>query len=134
MSGPATMSRSAAARSSADEGIACVLDHRVDTGTAPAPAPHLLTDAEVAQLASPTDGTFHDRWGGVKVRIQNVTSTPQVGGDGGASITDPYGHVVLTGSNLYVGDKLHDQGLLAKTDVCHKGPTYADAATTFTRI
>lgn len=41
---------------------------------------------------------------------------------------------MLTGSNLYVGDKLYYQGLLAKTDVCHKGPTYADPATTFTRI
>jgi hypothetical protein len=106
----------------------------VKTGTATPPTPHLLTDAEIAQLASPTDKTFHDQWGGVKVRIQNVTSVPQVNGDGGTGITDQYGHIVLMGSNLYVGDKNYYQGLLAKTDVCHKGPVYANATTTFTQI
>ncbi|MFT3764883.1 MAG: hypothetical protein QM820_05100 [Minicystis sp.] len=93
-----------------------------------------MSDAEVAQLASPTDTTFHDQWGGVKVRIKNVTSTPQVNGDGGTAITDQYGHIVLSGSNLYVGDKLYYQGLLAKTDICHKGPVYANATTTFTQM
>lgn len=106
----------------------------VKVGTAAVPAAHVLTDAEVASLASPTDKAFHDQWGGVKVRIQNVTAVPQVNGDGGTSITDQYGQILLMDSNLLVGDKNYYQGLLAKTDVCHKGPVYADAATTFTSI
>jgi hypothetical protein len=103
-------------------------------GTATPPTAHLLTDAEVTQLASPGDTAFHDQWGGVKVRIQNVTSTPQAGTDGGTGITDQFGHIVLTGSNLFVGDKNYYQGLLAKNDICHKGPVYANSTTTFTKI
>lgn len=106
----------------------------VKTGTATPPTPHLLSDAEITQLASPSDTDFHDKWAGVKVRIANVTSTPQSGADGGTGITDQYGHIVLMGSGLYVGDKNYYQGLLAQTDICHKGPVYANTATTFTRI
>jgi hypothetical protein len=103
----------------------------------PVPTPHLMAAADVATLASATDKAFHDQWGGVKVRIEGVTSVPQmVATDAGtvASITDQYGHIVLMGSNLQVGDKIYYQGLLKKNDVCRAGPAYANATTTFTQI
>lgn len=45
------------------------------TGTAPVPAPHVVTAAELALLGSTTDKAFHDKWGGVKVRIEDPTMT-----------------------------------------------------------
>lgn len=36
-------------------------------------SPHLLTGDDVARLSSPTDAAFHDMWGGVKVKIENVS-------------------------------------------------------------
>ncbi|XYI01291.1 hypothetical protein ACMHYB_16660 [Sorangium sp. So ce1128] len=36
-------------------------------------SPHLLTAADAAKLSSPTDVEFHDMWGGVKVRLENVS-------------------------------------------------------------
>lgn len=103
------------------------------------PPPHVITSAELMQLASGSDKAFHDAWGGVKVRVQNVTSVPQMaadaGPDAGGTITDQYGHMVMAGSNLQVGDKIYYQGLLKSLgDICHAGPTYANTMTTFTQI
>lgn len=103
--------------------------------TATPPTPHTLTTAEIAQLASGNDTAFHDMWGGVKVRIQNVTSTPQQLDAGPGVITDSYGHIVLQGSGLQIGDKLYYQGLLKSMgQICHSGPVYANTMTTFTQI
>jgi hypothetical protein len=103
--------------------------------TATPPTPHTLTDAEIAQLASGNDTAFHDQWGGVKVRIQNVTSVAQQTDAGPGVITDAFGHIVLAGSNLQVGDKIYYQGLLKSMgNICRTGPVYADTTTTFTQI
>jgi hypothetical protein len=103
--------------------------------TATPPTPHTLTDAEIAQLASGNDTAFHDKWGGVKVRLQNVTSVAQQTDAGPGVITDTFGHIVLEGSNLQVGDKIYYQGLLKSMgQICHSGPVYADTTTTFTQI
>jgi hypothetical protein len=42
--------------------------------------PHLFSGDDVAKLASATDTEFHDMWGGVKVRIENVSpvATPAI--------------------------------------------------------
>lgn len=105
------------------------------TGTATPPTPHVLTDSELTTLAAQTDQTFYDKWGGVKLAAKNVTSVPQASGDAGTnSITDGFGNIFLMGSNAQVSDKVYYQGLLAKNDVCHKGPVYANATTTFTEI
>lgn len=101
------------------------------TGTAAVPTPHALAAADIASLAG-TDTAFHDMWGGVKVRIANVTATPQ--GDAGTSITDQFGHIVLAGSNLQVGDDIYYQGALKSTDACHDGPQYANASQAFVSI
>jgi hypothetical protein len=105
------------------------------TGTGKAlPKPHVLTATELAAIADQTNMMAHTQWGGVKVSVANVTSVPQANGDGGTAITDQYGHIVLMTPSMQVGDKVYYQGLLAKKDVCHKGPVYANAATTFTQI
>jgi hypothetical protein len=45
------------------------------TGTAAVPTAHVLTAAELAAFDSTTDKDFHHMWGGVKVRLENVTAT-----------------------------------------------------------
>jgi hypothetical protein len=105
---------------------------RTKTG-GPVPTPHVLTDPELVQLASPTDQAFHDKWGGVKVRIQNVTSVPQTV-MGMPSLTNQYGEMFMAGSNLQVGDKLYYRGYLKATDFCHNSPIYPSPTTMFTSI
>jgi hypothetical protein len=102
----------------------------ITSASGPVPTPHVLSAPELTQLVSVTDTAFHDQWGGVKVRLQSVTSVPQ----SGSSITDAGGNIVLLGSNLEVSDKLYYQGLLMQTDNCHAGPVYANDMTTFTQI
>ncbi|MGC4119822.1 MAG: hypothetical protein QM765_35655 [Myxococcales bacterium] len=98
-------------------------------GTAPLPAPHVLSGAEIAQLAAQSDKAFHDAWGGVKVRVENVTSVPQSG-----AFTDTYGAFYVSGDNLRVGSKVFYQGLLKATDPCRAGVSQPNPATTFTRV
>lgn len=111
------------------------------TGTTTPPTPHVMTDSELAQLASPsaTDKAFHDQWGGVKVRLANVTSVPQNTGtatdDAGTptgTLTDKFGHIFVMGSNLQVGDKIYFRAY-QKQDFCFTAPVYP-ATTTFTSI
>lgn len=116
------------------------------TGTTTLPTPHVMTESEIAQLASPSamDKAFHDQWGGVKVRIANVTSVPQNTGtgttdggteDGGAAtgtITDQFGHIFVMGSNLQVGNKIYFRPY-QKQEFCFNAPVYP-ATTTFTSI
>jgi hypothetical protein len=101
------------------------------TGTAAVPTPHALAASEIASLAG-NDTAFHDMWGGVKVRITNVTATPQ--GDAGTSITNQFGQMVLAGSGLMVGDDVYYQGALKSVDACFDGPKYANAAQAFVSI
>ncbi len=115
------------------------LQLRVDPGNAPRtgtgharPAPYVMSAAEVTEYASqtPADANLYRDWGGVLVRVQNVTATPQ-----GGSITNMYGQMFMAGSNLQVGDKLYYQGLLNSLgQVCHSGPVYANASQSFTSI
>lgn len=106
--------------------------------TAPLPAPHVLTADEITKLVSQNDKAFYDQWGGVKVRLQNVTSVPQMVTDADAgmvaSIVDKFGHMVLAGSNLQVGDKIYFQSSTADPKIyCHKAPVYPPT-TTFTSV
>jgi hypothetical protein len=99
------------------------------------PTPRVMTAAEIAQLASSdlADQAFHDKWGGVKVRIENVTAIPQPTGDGGTSITDTYGKIFLQ-EGLQVGDKIYFRAYAQYSDVCYDGPLYSNAAQTFVSI
>lgn len=108
----------------------------VKTGTATVPTPHVVELAELKTIAAQTDGSFFDKWGGVKVRVQNVAPvlvTPMGGSMPG--VVGDYGKIKLEGSNAEVGDKIYYHGLLNfLKDPCHSGPIYADTTTTFTQI
>lgn len=101
------------------------------TGTAAIPSAHTVTAQEIVQLASPTAGDqgFHDQWGGVKVRVANVTAVPQTV-NGNPSVTTTYGEIILE-EGLSVGDKIYYRGYAKAADVCYAAPTYADASQTF---
>jgi hypothetical protein len=100
------------------------------TGTAALPKAHVLTTAEITELASPSDTAFHDKWGGVKVAVENVTAAT-------SPVVGMYGIVALNEGMLQVTDKMYYRGY-EKTMVCHAGPTFTAAAAppyfTFTHI
>lgn len=85
-------------------------------GTAPVPTAHVLSPTEIAQLASPTDTSFHAQWGGVKVAVENVTAATN-------PVVGMYGIIALTEGNLQVTDKIYYRGY-QKTEVCHAGPLF----------
>jgi hypothetical protein len=66
------------------------------------------------------------------VRIENVTSVPQIDGTGAESIVDKFGHMVMMGSNLQVGDKLYFRSY--DTNFCYKAPAYPTATQVFTSV
>jgi hypothetical protein len=92
------------------------------------PPPHVFTDpVEIAKLASPTDKAFHDMWGGVKVRVEQVTADKHLEDpDDPMSMlvfVNRFGELHLKDSNLFIGDKLYYRGYI-KTDACYSGPIY----------
>lgn len=103
------------------------------TGTAAVPEPAVVSDLD--SLASPTDTDFHDAWGGVKVRIEDVSPVVQGvggGGQGGAGGADEgevvgaFGKIKLDDpSNLEVGDKIYYRGYAKKDNVCYDGPQFS---------
>jgi hypothetical protein len=98
----------------------------VKTGTAPVPTPHVLTAEEAALITSTDDAAFHDAWGGVKVRVENVGVTPvdgQVLGDFG---------VVTLANGIPVGDKLYYRPY--SPNFCHEGPVFSDPSIVFDRV
>ena len=112
------------------------------TGTAPVPAPHKMTAAEIAQLGSSTDKAFHDMWGNVEVEIDNVISEPQDNG-GVMDITDKYGHILVhdaakpaptAADKVQVGDKLFYRGYAKSKNFCYDAPKYPVPTTTFTSV
>lgn len=113
----------------------------VKTGTAPVPAAHKLTGAELAQIGASGDKGFHDKWGGVKIEINNVVSEPQDNA-GVPSITNKFGQMLVhdaaivaptPADKIQVGDKLYFRAYL-KSNFCHAGPVYPLPVTTFTGI
>jgi hypothetical protein len=97
----------------------------VKTGTAPMPAPHVMAPADIPSLSAPADKVFHDKWGGVKVQLNDVTAVPQNPGDGGApAIVGQYGKITLEQGNLTVGDNVYYVGALKK-DACYSGPQFS---------
>lgn len=92
------------------------------------PTPHVFTDmAEVAKLraATPDTADFHKMWASVKVEVQGpIDAVAQVDGQGKPSVTNKFGEVVLSGSNVSIGDKPYYIGFLAGSDACHAGPVF----------
>lgn len=107
----------------------------VKKGTAAVPAPHVFTPADLTTLAGQTDSAFFSKWGGVKVRVQNVKPLVVTPDGGAPTIVGDFGKIKLEGSNAEIGDKIYYQGLMASLgDVCRKGPVYADNNVTFTQV
>jgi hypothetical protein len=98
------------------------------TGTAAVPAPAVLTTAQIAQLGSPSDKAFHDAWGGVFVRVEDVTPIPYPAADCEMDATTPcivgpFGQINIE-EGTRVGDKLYYRGY--DDNICHKAPEFAD--------
>lgn len=105
------------------------------TGTTTPPAPHVFNTVEdYAKLASPTDTAFHDQWGGVKVRVENVTPVPQPdpGGAPGMVVVGDFGTIKLNEGGLPVPDKLYYRGYDKQT--CYSGPMFSDLMVKWTAI
>jgi hypothetical protein len=96
------------------------------TGTAPVPAAHVMTGADLASLTSTTDSAFHDTWGGVKVRVENAAVQPQ-----GGAVVGMYG-IINVAPGIPFGDKLYYRGY--SDSPCHAGPVYSDPTMTFASI
>jgi hypothetical protein len=103
--------------------------------TATPPAPHAFTTVEdYAKLASPTDTVFHDQWGGVKVRVGDVTAVPQAdpGGGSGMVVVGQYGIIKFNEGTLQAGDKLYYRGYDKQT--CFTGPMFSDVTIKWTAV
>ena len=102
------------------------------TGTTTPPTPHTLTEAEALKLADQTDKAFHDLWGGVKVRIANVSPVLFPGmAPAPATVVGPYGVIKLPG-NLEVGDKIYYSK--NPSSVCQQAPKFADNTIKFVSV
>lgn len=86
------------------------------TGTAPVPAPHKLTAAELMGVGSTTDKDFHDKWAGVWVEADNLTPV-------GPMTVGMYG-VIDTTQNVQLRSKIFYRGY-AGSDACHTSWEYA---------
>lgn len=93
------------------------------TGEAAVPAPHVLTSGEITSIQSTTDQAFHDQWGAVKVRVENVGVEAQ-----GGMVVGDFGIIKLA-NGIEVGDKIYYRGY--SDNVCHAGPQFTDTAMTF---
>lgn len=95
-------------------------------GTVTPPTPKTLTPAEIAMVSSTGDKAFHDSWGGVKVRIEDVGVTPENG-----MVVGMYGIIHLA-NGVEVGDKIYYRGY--SQNVCHEGPLFTDPAMVFDHV
>ncbi|AUX41457.1 uncharacterized protein SOCE26_028690 [Sorangium cellulosum] len=111
------------------------LSKMTKVGEAPVPKPHLLSSQEAASLSASADGSFHDRWGGVKVRVSNVTAVPWSQGN-----VVNFGNILADldqdagSATLQVGNNVYYHGYAPAEDACHKGPTFSDVTTTWEHI
>jgi hypothetical protein len=112
------------------------------TGTAPVPAAHKFTAAEMVMAADQNNKAFHDLWGNVKVEIDNVISEAQDNA-GTPSVTDKFGHILVhdvanaaptAADKFQVGDKIYFRAYLKASNFCYAGPVYPTPITTFTAM
>lgn len=93
----------------------------------PLPLAHVFTDmADVAKLraATPDTADFHKMWASVRVAVQGPVDVVMQMNGMTPSVTNGFGEVILSGSNLAIGDKPYYIGFLAKTQPCHAGPVF----------
>ncbi len=100
--------------------------HVARDGTAAVPTPHVLTAEEADLITSLDDAAFHDAWGGVKVRVENVGVTPVDG-----EVLGSFGVVTLD-NGIPVGDKVYYRPY--SDNLCHSGPVFSDTEVVFDHI
>ncbi|WP_437736664.1 hypothetical protein [Sorangium sp. So ce1335] len=111
------------------------IDKMEKVGKASVPAPHVLDSQEDILLSSPTDERFHDRWGGVKVRVANVSAVPWSKGN-----VVNFGNIVVDldqeigEATLQVGNNIYYRGYAPPEDACHKGPTFSGTTPVWSQI
>ena len=88
-------------------------------GTAELPTPAVIDSADYAKLSSPTDTDFHERWGGVKVRVEDVNAGPADGTSG--TVEGDFGVINLE-RQIELGNKIYYRGY--SDDICHGGPEF----------
>lgn len=93
------------------------------TGEATPPAAHVMSAADAEGISSTTDQAFHDKWGAVKVRFEDVGVTPAAG-----MVVGEFGVITLE-NGVEVGDKIYYRGY--SNNKCHEGPVFPDADVTF---
>lgn len=98
------------------------------TGTAPVPKAYVMTTADLASLAGGSDTSWLDKFGNVRVEVDNVSVMPYTG-----ALTDTYGHMYLQ-DGVQVGDKLYYVGYVKAIDACYSGPSYPTYSPTFQSI
>jgi len=105
------------------------------TGSGPVPTPHLLTLEDLTNLTTANNQQFHDMWGGVRVRLENVTAVPWSAGN-----VVNYGSIVAqldvggqTGV-IQISNDMYYQRYAPSGDYCHKSPVFADPSVVWTRI
>jgi hypothetical protein len=95
-------------------------------GDATTPTPTTLAAADIEKISSTTDEAFHDQWGAVKVRIENVGVEPADG-----MVVGMYGVIKLL-NGVEVGNKIYYRGY--SNNVCHERPAFTDTEVVFDRI
>ena len=113
----------------------------VKTGTAPVPASHVMSAADLAELVSSGDPAFQSQWLSVKIRIEDVVSEPRSTAQGMA-IVDMLGNLLVHSTSIPVpsaADKLQVATRMFAIFVqapsfCAGLPTYANLTTAFSAI
>lgn len=111
------------------------------TGTAPVPAPHVLTAAELAQSADQDNAAFHNAWGAVFVRTPAVTpelwpaaECPDIDDEPATEpcLVNRFGQI-QTEEGVNIGDKLYYRGY-DDANLCHAGPEFEPVPESFTFV
>jgi len=96
------------------------------TGTATIPRPHVLTPEEVVRISSTTDAEFHNSWGAVKVRTENVGVIPS-----GDEVVGGFGIITLD-NGIHVGNKIYYRPY--SENKCHAQPDFPNTSIVFERV
>lgn len=96
----------------------CLVEKTGKTVTPPKAA--VISAENLTKLASPSDKKYHDAWGGVKVRVENVSAELQDG-----AVVGDFGFIHLKEGGLRVGDKLYYRGY-DKKNPCHAAPVFEE--------
>lgn len=117
-----------------------VVDTNIDM---PIPKSKEFDPNALSLFGNASSGEFHDKWGGVKIRITNVTTIPQTVSLGLENSTDLLGNMTIRatnnpnpapGSTLIVGDLIYYRNYLQDINFCHAPPCFAQPETSLAAV